>query len=860
MNSSRCCHRSIPFWTIVGGLCLLLLQTAQAQWPEYSGPFPLTPAVSGPHVALFATPVDLDGDGDYDFLSLEQGGEVCWYERHVNPNSTVDYIRGLIGTPANDVQKFLTGDIDQDGDLDIVIGTNQGTRWLQNTTSVGGISFEDRAPLPGVPDYFITTVIADFNGDGVADLAGFYHLTDYQLGVCFGSATGEFTPSGSGPAFSSLASRHIAADMDNDGDLDLVVSCNDSNRGLYVIENTNGSGSFSLAYSYEGSRIYGASVADVNGDGCPDLLSSGREYSSRAEFTFLHRSVNSPFQYAAPVEISPNRAFRVIEPRDLDGDGDLDLALSDATDCYGLMVSWNEGGSFGTPEYLVTDIYECRSLCFRDLNYDRIDDFVTACQEGLQVYIRSANAPVSYLRVEISEVIQPIAAVYFDDIDGDGDPDCISYARESCTIQYHLNRNSWSLLEDPILIKQGIDVIDYIDVNGDRQGDFLAQDIYTKDLILLEQLAGEVGFPQESIMLNLDTSVDQVKMPDFNGDGLADLLLYSSGPDYRFFLQQDGEFVEADVPAAFEGLAMSKTLFADLDGDHDDDLVYSIISTGYPEFSGVCWKENLDGGSQFSETRILRSRGCPVPVLQVADFDDNGKEDVLVLSFYYGLDPYGDPFSCADYSVYSWQEESGDFDRYWIGGTYGMDPQWGVLLDLNGDSHLDLLVSERNYEAHPDGIAAFISTTSGSIAFSSYLETQIPEFCTAAGLDLDGDGDNDLVIVADGGAGNVTWYRNETILDLPEAPHRSPQSLSMSAFPNPFNPSTVIHFSAARSQNLSLKVYNLSGQLVQTLAEGRFLAGEHHVYFDGSAQSSGIYLVQLLGEEASETQRLLLLK
>lgn len=64
-------------------------------------------------------------------------------------------------------------------------------------------------------------------------------------------------------------------------------------------------------------------------------------------------------------------------------------------------------------------------------------------------------------------------------------------------------------------------------------------------------------------------------------------------------------------------------------------------------------------------------------------------------------------------------------------------------------------------------------------------------------------------------------------------------------YPNPFNPSTVISFRLPVSSVVILKVYDLLGQEVATLIDGRTEAGNHQVGFDASNLGSGVYLYRL---------------
>jgi hypothetical protein len=79
-------------------------------------------------------------------------------------------------------------------------------------------------------------------------------------------------------------------------------------------------------------------------------------------------------------------------------------------------------------------------------------------------------------------------------------------------------------------------------------------------------------------------------------------------------------------------------------------------------------------------------------------------------------------------------------------------------------------------------------------------------------------------------------------------------------YPNPFNPSTQIQFSLPVAADISLKVYDITGRLIQTLAESRYPSGTHQFSFDASALASGIYLYRLESPNVVLTRKMLLIK
>ncbi len=98
-----------------------------------------------------------------------------------------------------------------------------------------------------------------------------------------------------------------------------------------------------------------------------------------------------------------------------------------------------------------------------------------------------------------------------------------------------------------------------------------------------------------------------------------------------------------------------------------------------------------------------------------------------------------------------------------------------------------------------------------------------------------------------------------------EAPETlSPFSIR-GAYPNPFNASTTISFTLPASGFTQLVIYNITGQKVRELAAGEMKAGTHSIIWNGcddngTAVSSGIYILRLKSGKLSATGRMLLMK
>lgn len=81
------------------------------------------------------------------------------------------------------------------------------------------------------------------------------------------------------------------------------------------------------------------------------------------------------------------------------------------------------------------------------------------------------------------------------------------------------------------------------------------------------------------------------------------------------------------------------------------------------------------------------------------------------------------------------------------------------------------------------------------------------------------------------------------------------------AYPNPFNPSTIIPFELAQSAHIQMTVYDILGRVADEILNGRLTTGQHYVEFNGTGLASGVYLlnVEYNGQFAG-SQRLVLLK
>ncbi len=79
-------------------------------------------------------------------------------------------------------------------------------------------------------------------------------------------------------------------------------------------------------------------------------------------------------------------------------------------------------------------------------------------------------------------------------------------------------------------------------------------------------------------------------------------------------------------------------------------------------------------------------------------------------------------------------------------------------------------------------------------------------------------------------------------------------------YPNPFNPATTIRYQLPSRSAVSLKVFNVAGQCVATLAQKVEGPGSMSIRFDATSLASGIYLCRLEAGNLVQTTKMILLK
>jgi hypothetical protein len=298
--------------------------------------------------------------------------------------------------------------------------------------------------------------------------------------------------------------------------------------------------------------------------------------------------------------------------------------------------------------------------------------------------------------------------------------------------------------------------------------------------------------------------------------------------------------------------------------DGVDNYYYAISADegwpGYKWYNGTllkCFKDTIgyymelpDFFADFSPDSSFRD---PVFV----DINRDNKLDLLIQQDY----------------MYSFYENMGSLSN----PIWEKRPQWSNNLrntkhyraeaaDLTGDGLIDIVFGNKdgsltflhNFETDIDNQWKRDNRVFEGVKIDS---TAIPTL-----YDLDWDGDLDLILGDH--QGRFYAFRNDSPVSVDVEPDytESPQRFIVNQnYPNPFNPETNISFKLAKSEYVSIVIYNALGQRIKSLVSEQKPAGNHIVMWNGtndsgSKVSSGLYLYRITAGEFTSIRKMLLIK
>lgn len=286
---------------------------------------------------------DLDRDGDLDLAVTLKGTNVL---RVLVNNAGTFALAG--STPIGGIEPaaMADGDVDGDGDVDLVVSNrDSNTLSILRNDGTGAFTLSATIATGAEPR---DVALEDLNGDGRTDIAVAAHddrRVEVRLNLgagAFGTAVNYAVPGNEKPA------GMVAADLDGDGDVDLVTTTDNNDIGLVTVMTNQGAGTFTLANFLSNGVNPSALVAgDFDGDGDKDVVAGD---SNAASISAVANLGGTSFGLATTFATGLHPEG--VAASDFNGDGSLDL-VSANRDSNNVSVLLNATAS-GTETYCST--------------------------------------------------------------------------------------------------------------------------------------------------------------------------------------------------------------------------------------------------------------------------------------------------------------------------------------------------------------------------------------------------------------------------------------------------------------------------------------------------------------------------
>ncbi|WKZ60279.1 MAG: BspA family leucine-rich repeat surface protein [Cyclobacteriaceae bacterium] len=673
--------------------------------------------------------VDVDGDGRVDLIGQHGNGSVnpdLWIAQNISIPGNIEFGASLnyFGNTLDAGEGVAVGDLDNDGKPELVVSHNFGATLslLKNTSTPGLISFNNMGSI-ATGQYNRATQIADMNGDGLNDIIFKFNGTQ-DIRILLN------TNSGGELATSDFATEIVLtselgnyggmsiADVNGDGKPDILAS-DDGDIGIFESIYSGGAftaGAFVTAYLFQasGNSTYPTSpiAADLNGDSRPDLVVGITNTTPRR--ISIYENVNG----SAPL-ISVN-------------------TVSPLAGNVGSTVTITGSNFSSTPSenYVYFGASEATVL--------------TASQTELTVSVPAGAtyAPVSVRKGELmSRYHLPFQTTFSSGVTFDNTHFAPPMEFALSGANYDIEVMDLDLDGKPDIAAEGGSLLTYFFHNT-----------YSTGAITTSSLAA-AGVT--------NSSAANGRLVDADGDGLADLVS-PNGRAYQNLSTPGSISFSTDVSL---GLGDSNIDFGDLNLDGKQDLV---IAAGGS--SSIRVMENRSKVGPFVSVGVFGTFAPNVTVAKpstgggvvVTDLDNDGFPDVAVTN------PGSDNISIFP-NARSFRVNAASFNPR-IDIAVGDNPGRIYTGDFDADGKVDLMIYHGT-GTNTTMISVYRNTsTVGNLSFSRFDLTN-PSATTVAHIaDLDGDGKPEIITTSETG-NRFTIFKNI---------HTS-GALSATSFAAPFN-------------------------------------------------------------------------
>ena len=550
-------------------------------------------------------------------------------------------------------------------------------------------------------------------------------------------------------------------DIDGDGDYDILTASRDDHKIIWY-ENLDGQGNFSLpkVITLDAQGAISVITADVDNDGDVDVLAASFDGDKVTWYENLDGLGTFSTQH---IIVEHENGVSDIYAEDIDGDGDIDvISVSSSPTDLGHNVSWYENtdgsGNFGPQQIIDTSVDRARSVFATDIDGDGDIDVLAASSDNDDInWYKNTDGLGDFVKQSINSDFNAAWSVSAGDIDGDGDVDVLASSADAKIIWHENsdglgNFNSQDLIESATSTGLSILTTLLVDIDGDGDLDVLSAlnggYIYDGKVMWYENLDGQGNFGIAQDINTDSRGIESVYAEDIDGDGDKDVLFAADSNHHKIdkvvWYENTsglGEFTfgahltsHIDYPSAIS--------INDLNSDGNNDVIVN-ASLG----DRISWFSNIDGLGGFDgmQQNIIDTNVSlqSIYALHSSDIDGDAWIDIVIISY-------------GSINWYKNLDGQGNFsERRLISDE--IDRGWSVSsTDIDNDGDLDIISG-----SYDDGKVAWYENTDGLGNFSSQqiinANTPSNKVFKVESADVDNDGDQDVVADMLNG---IVWFEN----------------------------------------------------------------------------------------------------
>lgn len=675
-----------------------------------------------------AKPYDIDNDGDLDVVAITKNTNsfLVWYE---NLGVGTFGPKNIIHSGANRTVDVEAGDLDNDGDLDLLsVNTNDSTVvWFEN---LGGGVFGSQQIITNRIFRPNTISLNDLDGDLDLDVVcGAYNGNEIVWFENLGNGVIDTTKHIISTALNRIAKVNTA-DMDNDGDIDILSASAFDNK-ITWFENLGG-GVFGNQNIISSTAMFASGVipVDIDNDGDFDVLTMSNYKVA------WHENLGFGNIDTVPniiTQLPSSYGMRSIDVGDANNDGNIDVFFA-TNSGGGFNYGWYQnmgGGIIDTSVNVISDNFNGASfIVAADLDGDNDDDVLVVedGDENISYFENTGIASGLYkLKEGIASQIYDLRSIKAADINGDGYEDIVVTGDIDNKISWYINKGNYTfsaeqIINDSLLGAIGLNLVD-IDNDGDI--DVFCASRFDGKVSWFENLGGG-NFGQQNILKTEPyNSTWYVNLSDLDNDGLKDLIVpIFYGNDRLVWHKNLGANIFDTLERVIDtiGYFPQMPVAEDLDNDGDIDIITAD--------SNLVWYENLGNGifsSQNQIYEIITSFGH-IGSIDCEDVNGDGNKDLVV--------SWG--------SNVAWFKNLGlgifDTTQYTLNSSTIKSGESNVIIqDIDADGDNDIIHSYNYVDLY---------VNNNNISFSAPIRIQTPNGLGSTKpiclTDLDNDGDLDI--------------------------------------------------------------------------------------------------------------------